>query len=1188
MAISTTNQEYILAKKRADETLHRFFHSHHHASEISTRERTHSPDHDPLLSSSSTSSPQSRSRSRSLGGVDVDEDVNIDTSTCTDHDNDNVDEHTSNHHLDDFSFVSPALCSMSNDFFMNTLQESTPAVAVAMSALMAAKSHDHDASSSQSQMVVEDNHTANDTANMSPGINTGIHVHTGTSIPSHSPSPSQTNSQTSSLALSLSSLHNSPAASVSSSFFTDSLNQHLQTIEEEYGIPTMMSISNPFQTSIRRYPMASKRATRKESNPDIQQTVLQLTNIIFQPTKSKTQTETQSPSPKQQFQKFGSSLPKKVCQHPFKRNDIVWVCRTCQADETCVLCHTCFMASSHTNHDVAFYHAQAGGCCDCGDPDAWDPDGFCPLHGKVVKVELEEGLEWRVKGVVDYCVDFLEGFADGVERGYRRANGDLDGNGHFANGDVYRDGKRKYGKSLSTGYSVDDGGGGVDGADYGDGNASDQENGTMSGTDNIDRRGDTNFRRSTSAPVERTRTSTATERSEATVMDASTQGQVQVQVQGEEHEHAQEHEHEPAQNQNMSMEWEQEAEGNDNVASPESPFPESPRSPSRNTHTGTDTSISGADECKFDAAAASTSKSRLSSSGHSFGSVEMAHKEEVEKDNAMDINTFIGYVNGNDNDNHDGKHASASALAQEFDPEAASTSKSQSRAKQYAIPEHMTPAHHLGLLGSQQQGLFLLLHADDVHTLLDITTALRSLYYSYPNHHSERILDSTSHKIAHLFQPQLDIGDLIVWGTQELMDELGPVLSSCWKDGDATACTRFGALMLEKAKILTEVGMVVSIKTREELCREIRCSAVLYFLNLMADCCDPFCRLVSVGLGAKANDEECGKEDDGDTKMEKMKISANIDEHNVSSGSTLVSMLQNDLKLPRKISKSWHELLLTLLAVPNFKAALANAYVDTYSAVTREYAQGIGIFDKSSYTLSVQFLNRVTYVEDLIKERDLLGCLVRSLFATLSVARKTNKHSIDGSITRIGAPSRSAAWTINMIHDVIDDYLNPLGPRTTSAAWGFRREDRKETGQAISSRLNPVLDPLHSVLSHRRYGPCVGDLKCVLNVPGVARLFSSIPKNNVPASPLQKPCLLDAWVHTLSLLQNMDGQRWRRSEQGHVEQEPRDWVGAFNAGIAIGSLYERILSWEGEWILMFVHDWVSRCMQMLTDLNFRS
>lgn len=30
-----------------------------------------------------------------------------------------------------------------------------------------------------------------------------------------------------------------------------------------------------------------------------------------------------------------------------------------------------------------FYHSQAGGCCDCGDPGAWDPIGFCHRHGKV-------------------------------------------------------------------------------------------------------------------------------------------------------------------------------------------------------------------------------------------------------------------------------------------------------------------------------------------------------------------------------------------------------------------------------------------------------------------------------------------------------------------------------------------------------------------------------------------------------------------------------------------------------------------------------------------------------------------------------------------------------------------------------------------------------------------------------------
>jgi len=71
----------------------------------------------------------------------------------------------------------------------------------------------------------------------------------------------------------------------------------------------------------------------------------------------------------QDLHKLAETVPRSVCQHPFKKNDIVWVCRTCQADETCVLCHECFSSSTHEGHDIHFYHAQAGGCCDCGDPD---------------------------------------------------------------------------------------------------------------------------------------------------------------------------------------------------------------------------------------------------------------------------------------------------------------------------------------------------------------------------------------------------------------------------------------------------------------------------------------------------------------------------------------------------------------------------------------------------------------------------------------------------------------------------------------------------------------------------------------------------------------------------------------------------------------------------------------------------
>lgn len=84
---------------------------------------------------------------------------------------------------------------------------------------------------------------------------------------------------------------------------------------------------------------------------------------------------------------LGRTVPRRVCQHPFRKNDIVWVCRTCQADETCVLCHNCFSQSNHEGHDVAFYHAQAGGCCDCGDPDGTFLSpciGYCSLYRQPV------------------------------------------------------------------------------------------------------------------------------------------------------------------------------------------------------------------------------------------------------------------------------------------------------------------------------------------------------------------------------------------------------------------------------------------------------------------------------------------------------------------------------------------------------------------------------------------------------------------------------------------------------------------------------------------------------------------------------------------------------------------------------------------------------------------------------------
>ena len=55
--------------------------------------------------------------------------------------------------------------------------------------------------------------------------------------------------------------------------------------------------------------------------------------------------------------------------------------RDCALDDSCVMCAPCFRATNHDNHTVTFYIAQqSGGCCDCGDVEAWRYPIGCPLH----------------------------------------------------------------------------------------------------------------------------------------------------------------------------------------------------------------------------------------------------------------------------------------------------------------------------------------------------------------------------------------------------------------------------------------------------------------------------------------------------------------------------------------------------------------------------------------------------------------------------------------------------------------------------------------------------------------------------------------------------------------------------------------------------------------------------------------
>eukprot|EP00043_Microstomoeca_roanoka_P001100 m.30863 g.30863 ORF g.30863 m.30863 type:complete len:1739 (-) comp10649_c0_seq1:206-5422(-) len=68
------------------------------------------------------------------------------------------------------------------------------------------------------------------------------------------------------------------------------------------------------------------------------------------------------------------------CGHLFGNGEPTYTCGECGVDPTCVLCHACFMQSEHRNHQFSVHISHGGGCCDCGDQEAWRGHAFCQIH----------------------------------------------------------------------------------------------------------------------------------------------------------------------------------------------------------------------------------------------------------------------------------------------------------------------------------------------------------------------------------------------------------------------------------------------------------------------------------------------------------------------------------------------------------------------------------------------------------------------------------------------------------------------------------------------------------------------------------------------------------------------------------------------------------------------------------------
>ncbi|XP_072755009.1 E3 ubiquitin-protein ligase UBR2 [Anoplolepis gracilipes] len=109
--------------------------------------------------------------------------------------------------------------------------------------------------------------------------------------------------------------------------------------------------------------------------------------------------------------------PPSICGRMFKIGEPTYSCRQCGMDSTCVLCVDCFKQSAHRNHKYKMGTSGGGGCCDCGDTEAWKNEPFCNIHlagtqskdsrGNKLPGDIAERAVTVFEAVLEYCYELL-------------------------------------------------------------------------------------------------------------------------------------------------------------------------------------------------------------------------------------------------------------------------------------------------------------------------------------------------------------------------------------------------------------------------------------------------------------------------------------------------------------------------------------------------------------------------------------------------------------------------------------------------------------------------------------------------------------------------------------------------------------------------------------------------------------
>ena len=107
-----------------------------------------------------------------------------------------------------------------------------------------------------------------------------------------------------------------------------------------------------------------------------------------------------------------------VCARLLNPGEATYTCLDCGIDPTCVLCHECFKNSIHVNCNYRMHSTAGGGCCDCGDPEAWKKGVHCSLHSpdasngqkdvcEIIPEQYKNDLTYKLNLILNYISYFL-------------------------------------------------------------------------------------------------------------------------------------------------------------------------------------------------------------------------------------------------------------------------------------------------------------------------------------------------------------------------------------------------------------------------------------------------------------------------------------------------------------------------------------------------------------------------------------------------------------------------------------------------------------------------------------------------------------------------------------------------------------------------------------------------------------